>query len=211
VKSDEKAIKWIIREKEKETTTREIAEIEGISERRVIDYKQYRETGEIPRLKKPGRPRKELTEEEIEAIKEDYNEYRCNAIVLQIRKIGCNISKNKIYEVLRMNGYVREENSKQKRKKWIRYERKHSMELWYTDWFFYKGKWIIAYLDNSSRLIVGYGVFDEVTTENAIKVLKEAIDYDKPESILTDRGQFYASAGKKAKGQGLKYSFQRIR
>ncbi len=45
-------------------------------------------------------------------------------------------------------------------------------------------------------------MFDEATTENAIKVLKEAIDnYGKPESILTDRGtQFYASAGKKAKG-----------
>ncbi len=44
-------------------------------------------------------------------------------------------------------------------------------------------------------------MFDEATTENAIKVLKEAIDnYGKPESILTDRGtQFYASAGEKLK------------
>ena len=59
-----------------------------------------------------------------------------------------------------------------------------------------------ANLDDFSRLIVGYGVFNEATTENAIKVLKEAIqNYGKPESILTDRGtQFYASAGKKAKG-----------
>jgi len=77
------------------------------------------------------------------------------------------------------------------------------MSLWHTDWFFYNGKWIIAYLDDASRLIVGYGVFDNATTENAMKVLKEAIDnYGKSESILTDRGtQFYASAGeKKAKG-----------
>ncbi len=41
--------------------------------------------------------------------------------------------------------------------------------------FFYNGKWIIAYLDDASRLITGYGVFDEATSENAIKVLKEAI------------------------------------
>ena len=76
------------------------------------------------------------------------------------------------------------------------------MELWHTDWFFYNG-WIIAYLDDASRLITGYGVFDEATSENAIKVIKEAMNkYGKPESILTDRGtQFYASAGeKKAKG-----------
>ena len=42
---------------------------------------------------------------------------------------------------------------------------------------------IIAYLDDASRLIVGYGVFDEATTENALKVLKEAMNnYGKPES-----------------------------
>ena len=84
VKLDEKAIKWIIREKKKGTPTRIIAEIEGISTRRVNQiYKQYVETGEIPRLKKPGRPKKELSEEEIKAIEEVYMEYRCNAIVLQ--------------------------------------------------------------------------------------------------------------------------------
>ena len=151
MKLDEKAIKWIIREKEKGTPTKEIAEIEGISERRVNQiYKQYKETGEIPKLKKPERPRKELTEEEIEAIKETYEEYRCNAIVLQIilNKRGYTISKNKIHEVLRMNGYAKEEKNKRKRKKWIRYEREHSMSLWHTDWFYYKGKWIIAYLDD---------------------------------------------------------------
>ncbi len=44
VKLDEKAIKWIIREKEKGTPTRIIAEIEGISTRRVNQiYKQYKE------------------------------------------------------------------------------------------------------------------------------------------------------------------------
>jgi putative transposase len=58
-------------------------------------------------------------------------------------------------------------------------------------------------LDDASRLITGYGVFNVATSENAIKVLKEAMgNYGKPESILTDRGtHFYASAGeKKAKG-----------
>jgi len=29
-------------------------------------------------------------------------------------------------------------------------------------------------LDDASRLIVGYGVFDKATTENAIQVLKES-------------------------------------
>ena len=126
-------------------------------------------------------------------------------IVLQtiLKHKGCNISKNKIHEVLRMNGYAKEEKNKKKRKKWIRYERKHSMELWHTDWFYFNGKWAIAYLDDASRLIAGYGVFENATADNALQVLKEAIDdYGRPESILTDRGtQFYTSVGeKKAKG-----------
>ncbi|AGK60127.1 hypothetical protein Asulf_00091 [Archaeoglobus sulfaticallidus PM70-1] len=99
VKLDEKAIKWIIREKEKGTSTRTIAEIENITPRRVNQiYKRYKDTGKIPEPKKLGRPRKELSEEEIKAIKEAYEEYRCNAIVLQtiLKKKGYSISKNKI-------------------------------------------------------------------------------------------------------------------
>jgi len=53
-----------------------------------------------------------------------------------------------------MLGYAKEEKSKKKRKKWIRYERKHSMSLWHTDWFYYNAR-IIAYLDDASRLTAG--------------------------------------------------------
>ena len=74
--------------------------------------------------KKPGKPKKELSEEEIKTIKEVYGEYRCNAIVLQkiLKERGYNIGKNKIHEVLKMLGYAKEEKSKKKRKKWVRYE-----------------------------------------------------------------------------------------
>ncbi|MBO8183517.1 MAG: hypothetical protein H0Z28_12135 [Archaeoglobus sp.] len=136
MKLDEKAIRWIIREKKKGTPTKLIAEIENITPRRVNQiYKQYKDTGRTPELRNPGRPRKELSDRETEAIKEAYEEYRCNAIILQtiLRKKGFNVSKNKIHEVLKMNGYAKEEKNKQKRKKWIRYERKHSMELWESE------------------------------------------------------------------------------
>jgi len=48
------------------------------------------------------------------------------------------------------------------------------LELWHTDWFFYNDRWIIAYLDDASRLITGYGVFDKATSEKSIKVLNES-------------------------------------
>ena len=50
---------------------------------------------------------------------------------------------------------------------------------------------------------MGYGVFEEATTENAISVLERAIaKYGCPREILSDRGtQFYASEGeRKEKG-----------
>ena len=57
------------------------------------------------------------------------------------------------------------------------------------------GMWFLAYQDDASRKIVGFGVFKEATGKHAIEVLKEAISsHGKPASVLTDRGsQFYAS------------------
>ena len=65
------------------------------------------------------------------------------------------------------------DTNKQRKRKWVKYERRHSMSLWHTDWYLieddrWSGKWLIAYLDDASRFIVGYGIFDEATTENAI-------------------------------------------
>ena len=48
---------------------------------------------------------------------------------------------------------------------------------------------------HASRFVTGYGVFENATTENALKVLDEAIKHHgKPASIMTDHGsQFYAN------------------
>ena len=60
------------------------------------------------------------------------------------------------------------------------------MSLWHTDWYFieddqWRCKSLIAYLDDASRFIVGYGIFDEATTENAISALDDCINrYGKP-------------------------------
>ena len=108
---------------------------------------------------------------------------------------GTHIPHNRIHTVLKSMGLARDEPRKQVRKKWIRYERKYSNSLWHTDWTLIEGKgWLIAYLDDASRFIVGYGVFPEATSERAVEVLREAVGrHGKPASILTERGiQFYA-------------------
>jgi len=60
-----------------------------------------------------------------------------------------------------------------------------------------RGKWLIVYIDDASRLVTGWGLFDEPTAENTISVLDRAIrEYGKPVAILTDHGsQFYSNYG----------------
>jgi putative transposase len=72
----------------------------------------------------------------------------------------------------------------------VRYEREHSMSLWHTDWkLLPDGSWCIAYMDDASRLITGYGSFEEAKAENAISVLEKAIGkYGCPKEILMDQG-----------------------
>jgi len=53
---------------------------------------------------------------------------------------------------------------------------------------------LIVYEDDSSRFIVGYGVYPTPTFKYSVDVLKKAISmYGKPEEILSDHGTtFYA-------------------
>src|SRR5208337_2408031 len=77
--------------------------------------------------------------------------------------------------------------------------RDHSMSLWQGDWkeFELKGKkqWVIAFMDDSFRVITCYGVFDSPTTENTVAVLHESFaEYGTPREILTDHGTQFVSA-----------------
>jgi putative transposase len=91
------------------------------------------------------------------------------------------------------------ENSRKKRqRKWVRFERKHSMSLWQGNWKEFdideSKKWIVAFMDDSSRLVTCYGVFDSPTTENTIAVLSDGFQrYGVPREILTDHGTQFVS------------------
>ena len=52
--------------------------------------------------------------------------------------------------------------------------------MWHTDWHVIKalklkGKQFLAYLDDCSRRVMSYGVFDTPTTKNSVLVLYKAI------------------------------------
>jgi len=208
-KLNDRKIRWIVQQKLRGGGSGEIALIQKVSHRRVEQiWQAYQRNGVIPTLKKPGRPKKKpLSREDAELILKVHDEFRVNALTLERvlkHNYGKAIPHNRIHKVLREAGRALPQPSKQKRRKWVRYERKHSMSLWHTDWKqLSDDRWWIAYLDDASRFVVNHGVFDEATTDNSINVLEGAIaKYGCPREILTDRGtQFYASEGeRKQKG-----------
>ena len=208
-KLDEAKIRWILHEKLRGRATSELAMIQDVSARRVKQlWQAYLRTGIVPILKKPGRKPKPIRLEDATRIIEAYDRCESNALILEAilkEEYGLKVNHMKIQQVLRLAGRAMAQPSKQGRRSWVRYEREHSMSLWHTDWKQLPDRrWIIAYLDDASRLVVSYGVFPEATAENTLNVLRDGISrYGCPEEILTDRGsQFYANEGER-KDKGI--------
>ena len=203
-KLNNRKIKWIIKEMKKgERTEEEIGKVQHVTRQRISQlWNEYKRTGEIPRLKKPGRPKEPLSDEEKKRIKEAYDIFKVGANLLEDilqEEYGLKISHNKIHEYMVDEGMASENKKKKKKRSWIRWERDHSMSLWHTDYkrFSELEKWMIAYKDDASGLITGYNLVEDETSKNAIKTLDEAIEqWSKTREILTDQGtQFYASTG----------------
>ena len=207
----EEQIKWIIKQKGK-MKNRDIAEIQGISVRRVQQiYSMYMKRGQVPQLKKAGRHKTGITENEKKVIIDAYNQTKSCACYLEhfiMNKYGLKVNHMKIQSVLKQEGLSMENSKPYRKRKWVRYEREHSNSLWHVDWHEikdprWKGLWLIVYEDDSSRFIVGYAIYPTLTSEFSVNVLKKAIEkYGKPEQILSDHGTtFYAvETDKKEKG-----------
>ncbi|MGF3497999.1 MAG: DDE-type integrase/transposase/recombinase, partial [Methanolinea tarda] len=112
---------------------------------------------------------------------------------------GVHIPHNTIYRILLHYDRVEPCMKKRTQRKWVRYERNHSMSLWQGDWKMIlldgQDRWLIAFMDDSSRLITCYGVFDRPTTEHTIQVLEKGFqEYGVPREILTDNGSQFVSS-----------------
>lgn len=205
-KLNKRKIEWIIKEIEKqELSIWQIAKLQKITARRVRQLREsYRKTGKIPELKQAKRKEIVYDEEEVKIIKEAKQIYKLGATSLEMivdKKYNRHIPHNRIHKILLKERLAKKEPAKSKRRKWVRFERKHSNSMWHTDWTqLENGNWLITFEDDASRKVISYGEFKEATTENSVSVLKKGIQkHEKPREILTGRdSQFYTS---KAKGR----------
>jgi putative transposase len=179
-------------------------------------YKRYLQERSLPVPGRPGRTPVPITAAELELVKSFKQEYGVGANNLEVimTEKGMPLSHNRIHAVLKTAGLAKNELKKQGKRKWIRYERRHSNSLWHTDWFEYNGLQVIAFLDDASRLVTGVGIFDNATAENAVLVLNQAIkDFGKPKQMCSDWGtQFTAELFQKAlKENGVEHIKARVK
>ena len=223
-KLDIAKVEQIIDQKRKGVKNAEIAAAQGISVRWVRKlYSRYKDaekqaprttTGIFPRCDSEegssktgivyplpmGRPKAFLPGRRIHSIvcsnKRGVNQGATSNERIIKSETGIHIPHNTLHKMLKDNDDATTQPKKSARRKWVRYERIHSNSMWHTD---YKqlddGRWFIAYQDDASRFVTGWGIFENATTENAVTVLEQAISrHGKPASILTDHGsQFYAN------------------
>lgn len=93
---------------------------------------------------------------------------------------GYGVSLRKISQVMVKEGFQKPCLKRQKPRKYKRYEWPIPNLMWHTDWHTIKhgplkGKKILPYLDDCSRKIMNYGVFDRATKKSSIAVLYKAI------------------------------------
>ncbi len=191
-------VRWIVREMRKgELSTYRIARQQGVTPRYIrMLYKRY---GSIQPyklnrticLRQCGRKSYPISDDEVNAVIEVKKEMGFGACNIEkvLFERGVRISHNRIHRILMENGLAKREPKKGKRRKWIRYERRHSNSMWHADWTKYNGENILLYEDDASRLITGYGKFKNATTDVTISVFDSAVEkWGKPREILTDRG-----------------------
>ncbi len=195
LKLNQKKIRWIVREVEKkELSVYQIAKIQKITPRHVRSiYKRFKNVKK-PRLKHCGSKPVRITDEERNLVIDARKDNPLGAVNLEtiLNERGIHMPHNKIHRILRKEGFATEDPKKKNQRKWVRYERKHSNSLWHADYYEYNGRQILLIEDDASRMLVGYGVFDDATAENATLVMRQAIEkYGIPKQLMTDHGTHF--------------------
>lgn len=194
-KLNNRKIRWILRELEKgELSVRRIAKQQDITPRWVrklrIKYKG------IPirdiRMKKRGSKGRPISTGEVGIVRRAKERYGNGADILEriLAEKGIKMAHNRIHRILRQEGLAKREPKKSRQRKWVRWERRHSNSMWHTDYTEGdNGRQILMYLDDASRYVVGFGEFDNATTDNAILVFDmAAAKWGSPRELMTDHG-----------------------
>lgn len=150
----------------------------------------------------------DLTKRAIVMMKEAHPEWGCQRISDMLsRGPALPASPTSVARVLREAGYEMEEQSTKRHPDKVRsFERAKPGELWQTDLFTFTLKrqnrrvYLVAFMDDHSRFITGFGLHATQSAALVIEVLRTAVTaYGPPTEILTDNGTQYVTWRGKSK------------
>lgn len=172
------------------------------------------ETGDVPKIKAPGRAPKPITNPEMKLVAGAYDKFHLGAVRLEKlinMDMDVKMSHNRIHDILLKLKAAKKHRAKSERRKWVRFERYKSNSLWHTDWTKIGDKWLIAFIDDASRFVTGWGVFSNANTENSVLVLERAIaSYGTPLAILTGHDVQFTSVQMKTAKKSEPNRFQKF-
>jgi len=190
---DLRKLRYLLQQKRKGASSAQIAQRLGVTKRRVNQvWKQYQEEGERFELRRPGRKPKPVEMQELELVANAYATYKVGALGLEkaLRRDGHKIAHNRIHHMLKEIRVAEPDPKKQKRRKWVRWERDHSNDMWHLDWTQLSDEtWLLAIQDDASRYVLDFCVAQTLTADASIELVQKAIEvYGKPAQVLTDKG-----------------------
>lgn len=151
---------------------------------------------------KRGSKLDETTRRAILMIKQQHPDYGCERISAMLaRGPALAASPSAVAGVLKDAGYEAEEIPTRPHEPPVRrFERAKANQLWQTDLFTFMLKrqnqrvYLVAFMDDHSRFVVGFGLHASQSTALTLEVLRAAIgSYGAPEEVLTDNGAQYVT------------------
>jgi transposase InsO family protein len=181
----------------------DFAPLVGISQHTLYAWKRkFDQEGPAGLLDQPrggpaGSRLPEATKRAIVMLKEAHPEWGCQRIADVLRRgPALAASAHAIARVLHETGYELEEApTRPHAGPPRRFERARPNQLWQTDLFTFVLKrqnrrvYLVAFLDDHSRFLVGYGLHASQSAALVLEVFRAALaGYGPPEEVLTDNG-----------------------
>lgn len=186
----------------------DFAALVGLSKHTLYGWKKkFDAEGPAGLMDRPrGSPRgtrlPELTRRTILMLKQANPDWGCQRISdMLVRGPALPASASAVAQVLKDAGYQLEEVPTRPHPDKVRhFERATPQQLWQTDLFTFILKrqnrrvYLVAFMDDHSRFIVGYGLHASQSTALVLEVLRAALtSYGTPQEILTDNGTQYVT------------------